>query len=295
MDVVLIYNGLGNQMSQYSLYLRKKTEGQNVRYICLNTAHNGIELGRLFGIDVRMRLLDHILILLYHFISTDKLPVLFKPVQGLLSLMGVSVLREEGSYAFNAGAVLQGTNKLRFLSGGWHHYEYFTVIEDKVRAAFQFPNIMDERNVEVIKESMASNAVAIHVRRGDFLDKNNYEKFGKVCSQDYYRRALKIVSENIEDPSFFVFTNDIAWSRSFFENKKVKFVDWNTSVNSWKDLYLMSCFKNIIIANSTFSWWAAWLGKENNMKGAVLCPSKFVSSESSAEESIYPKRWCKVN
>ena len=293
MDVVLIYNGLGNQMSQYALYLRKKAENQEVRFICLNTAHNGIELGRVFGVDVSMSLLDKLLIVMYHVISTDKYPFVFKPLQSLLRVIGVSVLREGDNYAFKKEVLDQGSG-LRFLSGGWHHSDYFNKIEDVIRKVYSFPLLTDETNLRVQKNATSDNVVAIHIRRGDFMDKDNYEKFGAVCTEDYYKKAIEAVRSIINHPHFYIFTNDTEWAHSFFKSGNYECVEWNTKNDSWKDLCLMSKFKHIIIANSTFSWWAAWLGYNNNKNGIVICPLKFISYELTPQESIYLDSWRKV-
>lgn len=294
MDVVLIYNGLGNQMSQYALYLSKKMEGQDVRYICLNTAHNGIELEKLFGIDTKMRLYDIFLILIYHIVSTRKYPILFKPLQYLLGLVGVTVIREGDDYSYRPEVSKQGENKLRFLSGGWHHSNYFSIISEKIKETYSFPEISDDSNLEVLNKTNQNKSVAIHIRRGDFLDKYNYEKFGKVCTDDYYNKAIEKISSIVDNPVFYIFTNDVSWARTFFKGKNHICVEWNFGENSWKDLYLMSKFKNIIIANSTFSWWAAWLGSDINKSGVVICPSKFTSFDNESGDSIYLKEWYKI-
>lgn len=291
MDVVVIYNGLGNQMSQYALYLRKKSEGQSVKYICLNTAHNGIELNRLFGINTIMGYKEKLLIILYHILSTDKYSYIFKPIQFVLRYFSFGVLREDDDFSYRNEVVKPSKHLIRFISGGWHNYVYFNDINTIIRNTFQFPPLIEIDNQNILNQSTSEKTVAVHVRRGDYLDSLAFIKFGNICTKEYYEKSISYFEKKLEDPIFYVFSDDMEWSKLLFSGKKAMFVDWNNKENSWKDMALMSCFKNIIIANSTFSWWAAWLGTDN--KCDILCPPKFIND--TASSIIFPNWWKKVN
>ena len=290
MDVVLIFNGLGNQMSQYALYLNKKNNGQNVRYICIGTAHNGIELGRLFGIDVKMRLLDKILILLYHVISTDKFPAFFKPLQSLFSLLGIVVVREAGEYAYKQEVADQGRYRIRFLAGGWHHGDYFSSIENIVRDTYTFPRIIDKSNLELLNSISNCSSVAIHIRRGDYMAPRYYKQFGSVCTDQYYINAMNLIEKEVDSPIYYIFSNDKEYSLNLFKDKKYVFVDCNSGIDSWKDLILMSRCNYLVMSNSTFSWWAAWL---KNMPSHIFRPPFFVNGDMNS--NIYKDNWITIN
>ena len=120
---------------------------------------------------------------------------------------------------------------------------------------------------------------SLHVRRGDYLNSPDYKG---ICNLDYYKKAIEVVrTKNNADIIFLVFSNDIKWCQDnlspFFKNNKVVFVDWNTGNNSFKDMYLMEQCNANIIANSSFSWWAAYL---NETPGKiVISPSKYKNQD----------------
>ena len=98
---------------------------------------------------------------------------------------------------------------------------------------------------------------------------------GFICSIDYYRKAIKIINSKIDDPVYFVFSDDIDWCKQNLKIKhRVYFIDWNKGRDSYKDMVLMSKCKHNIIANSSFSWWGAWLN--NNPQKLVIAPNEWV-------------------
>ena len=287
MDVILVFNGLGNQMSQYALYMRKKALHQKVRCLFMDTAHNGIELHQLFGIHTRPTLIDRLLKKLYTGLLYGKFN--YYPVNAILAKLNIK-LYIETDHSFQP-QVLQESKGIVFQVGGWHHPHYFKPINCQVRDTFQFPAITDTQNQTILKESALLNAVAIHIRRGDFFEGENYRLYGKVCTEDYYRNAIRYMETNfVSHPRFFVFSNDMEWSKQFMEGRDCVFVDWNKGTDSWKDMCLMSQFRYIIIPNSTFSMWAAHLGRQDK----VVCrPPYFVDQE--VVKGFFPEEWIEIS
>ena len=283
MDVILVYNGLGNQMSQYALYLKKKTMGQKVSCVFKNTAHNGIELNRLFGINIENSILSPFYSFLVLVFSYTKFGPFLDFVKRILDLFCIKGIMESGDYTYHP-EVLERKSGLIIVAGGWHHYRYLDNIEEKIRDIYKFPDFTDDRNNKVKKEASTGNAIAIHIRRGDYLN----GKFGNVCTESYYRNCIQYFEKIIENPVFYIFSNDMEWSKNFFEGHNAVYIDWNTGDKSWEDMALMSCFNNLIIANSTFSWWAGWLGNNN----CVLCPPYFVGDDEKSD--IYPPHWVRI-
>lgn len=286
MDIIYICNGLGNQMSQYALYLRKKKKGIKVDYICWGNQHNGIELGRLFDIDVKNDIRKKLLLGLYYLIITPRFPFLLKRIGKLMNCFGVYRMMENKQYGYNPLFVKEGGHPLTFYNGGFHHWKYYEGIEQEVRDRYVFPDFKNPENIRISKEAENKQAVAIHIRRGDYLAPNTYKTYGAVCDENYYHQAIKYFEEVLYKPVFYIFTNDMEWARNFMKGKNIVCVDWNKKENSWADMALMSRFKNIIIANSTFSWWAAWLGEANKN---VVCPPFLVNKDESTD--IFPPSW----
>lgn len=285
MDYILIFNGLGNQMSQYALYLAKKAKGQKVDYLCRNTDHNGIELERLFGINCRtsftkwcMKRIRKRLVARKNFLGQQFIRRYFVK-------KGYSFYDEGGKYAVQE-AVVKEANGIRFLHGGWHCPDYFRDIAEQVRQTYVFPPFTDERNLQIAEMAKAPNAVAVHIRKGDYMSKKLRHIFGAVCTDAYYENALAEIEKRIDAPHFYVFSNDIKAARKILGTRKATFIDWNKKRESWQDMALMSLFQHIIIANSTFSWWAAWLGSPNKF---VVRPPYFIHNNPSCD--IFPKEW----
>ena len=136
-------------------------------------------------------------------------------------------------------------------------------IEAEVRESFTFPEITEPENLAILPAIQQSEAVAIHVRRGDMLNANLY------CYRNgYFKRALKYIKKNVERPEFFIFCDPdtTQWAKQHAKRlgldlttDTIHFVDWNKGESSFRDMQLMSMCKHAVITNSSFGWWGAWL------------------------------------
>lgn len=136
-------------------------------------------------------------------------------------------------------------------------------IDSEIRATFRFPALCNEQDIQAAKEIQSCNAVAIHARRGDMFGFNYpLYRFG------YFQRASKFIKQNVENPVFFIFCDpgSVEWAKQNgnilgldFKKDKVRFVDWNKGLDSYRDMQLMAMCKHQIITNSSFGWWGAWL------------------------------------
>lgn len=288
MDVVVIFNGLGNQMSQYAFFLAKKKRNSHCKVIFLNSSrnnHNGSELEKLFGVSYETGILGTLLQLLY------KLSV-HQKTSHILECLGVRIIKEPLNYDFNPTLLNQGKRGINFYWGGWHCEKNFNSAMDEVRNAFRFPEIEDKPCLDVAYEiTKVVNSVSLHVRRGDYLNTapNAYYQFDGVATTDYYKKAVEIIKTKNNDCVFFVFSNDIEWCKKNFSNLNAIYVNCNKGENSWRDMYLMTLCKHHINANSTFSWWGAWLSNNNGM---TICPSSFLKNV--VTKDIYPENWIKI-
>ena len=136
-------------------------------------------------------------------------------------------------------------------------------IEKEVRESFTFPEITEPENLAILPAIQQSEAVAIHVRRGDMLNANLY------CYRNgYFKRSLKYIKKNVERPEFFIFCDPdtTQWAKQHAKRlgldlttDTIHFVDWNKGESSFRDMQLMSMCKHAVITNSSFGWWGAWL------------------------------------
>lgn len=136
-------------------------------------------------------------------------------------------------------------------------------IEDEIRKAFTFPEIKDERNRETLRKIQSQESVAIHVRRGDLLGLNY-----ALYATGYFKKAVKFIKEKTISPVFFIFCDpdSIRWAKDNagvlglnMNKDEVHFVDWNTSLESYRDMQLMAACKHQVVTSSSFGWWGAWL------------------------------------
>jgi hypothetical protein len=161
---------------------------------------------------------------------------------------------------------------------------YFQGMETVLRGELSTRDL----GLEIRRESLAEKlrgdgSVAVHVRRGDYTGNPNLD----LCGMDYYRRAMDRMRESLEDPRFFVFSDDPGWCVKHFSLPDVTIIRHSDPVSPMVDLHLMSLAGHHVIANSSFSWWAAWLGEKPNQR--VLMPSKwFARIHSPIEEKRQP-------
>lgn len=148
---------------------------------------------------------------------------------------------------------------------------------------------LSQANMEVLRKMEAENSVSIHIRRGDYLTCDTPEVFCGICDSNYYDKAIKYIKEKIESPVFYFFSDDPEWVRESFHEPNMVVVDWNRGADSYLDMYLMSHCKSMILANSTFSFWAA----QNNLrKPMVLCPPRW--SNAQVQPDITMPGWIRV-
>lgn len=222
------------------------------------------------------------------------------PVDPFLKLGGVFFERggtmEENINRFVKAPRLEQVPHL--LIGNWQNEDYFRDSCYIIRDAFQFPDTLSPRTARLMDSLKSmSNSVSIHVRRGDYLSPQFCKYYVGVCTDEYYIKAIETICAKIESPRFVVFSDDIAWSMENFPlQSNAIVVDWNQGEDSWQDMLLMSCCKHHIIANSSFSWWGAWLGDLQG-KTITVCPKRWYADdkwEKDAGQFVPCHSWVKV-
>lgn len=290
MDVVVIFNGLGNQMSQYAFYLQKKKVNKSSYFIPFCRDHNGLELDRVFKINCKEQLIQKTLYVLFRVLLTDKVKIISNPVKQLLNLLKCKIVKENFSYNYNSDFMIPSKG-ITFYYGGWHTDKYFVESKNAIVKAFEFTEPNNQENIDYIKMINETNSVSIHIRRGDFLNEDNINLFGDVCTKSYFEKAIALIESKVNQSQFFVFSNDLAWVKENLIIKNVNYIACNSGKDSWKDMYLMSLCKHNIISNSTFSWWGAWLNENTNK--IVISPSRFLKSDTFTE--VYPDSWINIS
>ncbi|CAD7803944.1 O-antigen biosynthesis glycosyltransferase WbnK [Chryseobacterium aquaeductus] len=180
-----------------------------------------------------------------------------------------------------------------FLKGYFQSEKYFIRFEDQLRKDFEIKSPLKKETIDLLKIIGSENSVSLHIRRGDYVNNAEANAVHGTCDLNYYHKAIAIIREKIENPVFFIFSDDINWAK---ENLKIDsttyFVDFNNAATNYEDIKLMSTCKHNIIANSSFSWWGAWLNA--NKSKIVIAPSKWFNVEYHNSKDIIPEPWMKI-
>ena len=174
-------------------------------------------------------------------------------------------------------------------------YRLFESARTELLKAFTFKDQPNASNAALLQEMNLCESVAVHIRRGDYMSEA-YKNIFFHPSVQWYRKAMDEIKKSVPKPTYYFFSDDIQWVKEqFAEVKNAVFVDVNHGKDSYNDMRLMSACKHNIIANSSFSWWAAWLNK--NPKKLIIAPSKYYMDVTRAEEyrkKMIPKGWITI-
>ena len=182
-----------------------------------------------------------------------------------------------------------------YLIGYFQTEQYFVDYKEAIRKVFTFPEPQLEKNKLLIQQIREQNAVSVHVRRGDYVKVASNLKHHGVCSVNYYQNALSIIKEKVDQPTFYFFSDDMEWVKSNLKvEAKVLYINHNTGDQSFEDIRLMSHCKHHIIANSSFSWWGAWLNP--NKEKIVIAPKPWFEESRMENKTIeiIPENWIQV-
>lgn len=180
-----------------------------------------------------------------------------------------------------------------YLHGYFQSEKYFLHHEQQIRKDFEFLEAATEKNAELLNKIKSCEAVSIHVRRGDYVTLAAASAFHGLMGVEYYKAGAKVIADKISKPlNYFVFSDDPQWCKDNIALPgETEYIDWNTGNAAFEDLRLMSNCKHHIIANSSFSWWGAWL---NPSKEKIVIAPKQWFTDGSAQDDIIPASWIKL-
>jgi hypothetical protein len=301
MKIVKVAGGLGNQMFQYAFARALEVRSGEDVYLDTSTyeympAHNGFELDRLFAVQYRLA-------------REEDIRRLGTRPRSFFSKLRRKYFTKRTHYidrSFRYDPYVFALGGDRYLEGYWQSEKYFAPIADRLRQEFHFISDPGPQNWQILgetiqqldaKTSRQRALVSVHVRRGDSLRQPETQ----VCTEAYYRNALGLAKQQFIRPHFLVFSDDLSWCRTHLDLEKgdATFVDWNRGADSWRDMWLMSRCSGHIIANSSFSWWGAWLDPHPDK--LVIAPARWSFSEQRVFayyrydfRDIVPESWVRV-
>ncbi len=291
MILVKIFSGLGNQMFQYA-FARSLSLKRGVP-VKLDATALPDKFGRRYHLDsfnINAAMANQ-----------GEITRLSEPRFGLLRRIIAKIVRQARprpkSYRKELKDYVYDSNMLvvdgdSYFDGYWQNQRYFIDISEVIRSDFTFRNPPEGRNAAALLEIERSNSVSIHIRRGDYLNSPPSALIHGVCTLEYYREAINVILSKVINPVFYIFSDDPEWVKKEFIVDQVSVVVENNTDKPQEDLRLMSFCKHNIIANSTFSWWAAWLN--SNPDKIVIAPKQWVVLPGINADDIIPEGWIKL-
>ena len=256
MIISKIQGGIGNQMFQWAFGKSLSLRYQKEYYIETSFYFN--QLLRNFELE--------------------KFNIKLKNISEIKLQTNLNFLRLIDSFEFQE--ILVDKNQNYYLDGYWQSEKYFQDIKDQISKDFS-PEI---NTIDQLKKYILNKTISLHIRRTDYVTSNGYHP---VQTIDYYNKALEIIGEY---DKLIIFSDDIEWCKYNLKFKNMVFCEIK---NDLHQLWLMSLCKDNIIANSSFSWWGAWLNKNTNKK--VIAPKLWFGQQTNINDSdIIPDTWIKI-
>jgi hypothetical protein len=293
MIIVKLMGGLGNQMFQYAmgrrLSLLRKTALKMDTSFLNDRNFNGTK--RKFELDVfssDIPVVTETDLNKFAAIQNSKFK---KGIQGMTPFIYPYFTVAEPTHGYNADILNSPANSL--LIGYWQTEKYFLPIQDVIRKDFQFKKPLEGRNKALAEVMATGNSVSMHIRRGDYIQNPETNSFHGICSDEYYAAAIELIKKKAGNIQLYIFSDELEWVKTNMNfDVPVTYVDNNTGNNNYIDMQLMSLCKHNIIANSSFSWWGAWL---NNSPGKiVVAPAKWFNDSSINVNDVIPEGWHKL-
>lgn len=292
MIIVKLIGGLGNQMFQYAAgrclahkySTELKLDIQNFKnYTLRNYDLNNFDIIENFATSSDLSRI---------FFPSDKLTVkVFKHVIRSVSRIQQIKYIKEKEYNFQQNFIKLPDNI--YLDGYWQSEKYFLDIEDIIRKEFSVVNPLTSTTQDLAEQIRNCEAVSLHVRRGDYVSDPKTNSVHGVCGIEYYCNAINMIRENIEKPCFFIFSDDPDWACCNIKpDAPTTYVRHADDSKDYEDIHLMSICKHNIIANSSFSWWGAWLNE--NPEKIVIAPKKWFNSTDMDTRDLLPDKWYKL-
>lgn len=293
-QIVYLCAGLANRMFQYAFYLSLKEKGYITKIadnsIVKELKHEDVSITSIFK-NVQYDKASKLQILL----MGGGNDIFSRIMRNRLKIYSPFYERTSAQDGFRKE--LFEIKHSAFHSGVFQSEKYFEGIKENVKEAFTFTPFSIGKNADLQQKMQNENSVAIHIRKGnDYLNGKPYKN---TCGIDYYINAINLIKSKIKKPIFYVFTDNPLWVNSNLK-KYINYilVDWNPAIGHGNhyDMQLMSSAKHNIIANSTYSWWGAWLN--NNPDKIVIAPNNWFNPEIKdfykKDLNIIPDKWIKL-
>ncbi|MEI8232356.1 MAG: alpha-1,2-fucosyltransferase [bacterium] len=294
MIITQLSGGLGNQMFQYALgrVLSLKNDNDLVFDLSAYTDQKNCDTPRKYELDIfgiEPIECTHVEKVRYG----DENPLIEavnRACKTHLDSSAPTLVKERGHQFHKELLQLRGSQYLR---GFWQSEKYFVDYRDQILHDFTFKHKVSQKTGQLLLQIKSSDSVAVHIRRGDYVTSKAANSYHGTCSPTYYLSASKVMGKHVAHPTFYIFSDDPDWCRDNIKlNGNFIYVSHNHGQQSWEDMLLISRCQHQIIANSSFSWWGAWLN--TNPDKIVIAPKKWVNDKNLDTSDLLPGTWIKL-
>ena len=290
MRIVKLLGGLGNQMFQFALYEALRRQHPDERVLvdlhCFMGyhKHRGFELDKVFGVKAEKASWTEVAKIAYPYPNFQCWRIgsrLLPPRKTMLC--------EQANFALEPDALTRKGDT--YYDGYWQHEYYFKAIRKELLTLYRFPAFEDERNQKLAQRLSTTHSCCLHIRRGDYLT----DPLRKgTTGTDYVTRAINRMQAEVKPELWCLFSDDMKWTQEhilpLLPESDICMVDWNLADRSVNDMHLMSLCQHQIIANSSFSWWGAWLSERQEK--CVIAPAFWMTGKNVC--SPVAEGWIKI-
>ncbi len=184
-------------------------------------------------------------------------------------------------------------NKNVYIEGYFQSEENFKEIRETLLKELSLKDEFKSDEFKKLEQQFKNEeSVSVHIRRGDYTKNPSVTKYHGICSVEYYQNAIKEIQNKTSNPIFYFFSDDPKWIEENFPQKENFKIISGKNLSASEELFLMSVCKHNIIANSTFSWWSAWLNQNHDK--VVISPTPWVDKSPNPHKNIIPKTWIQI-
>jgi hypothetical protein len=296
MLIVELLGGLGNQMFQYAFGRSVSTQlGLEVKFDVFNLldripkpdfTYRDYELA-IFDAEVPIATASDIA--LYKALPSSRVRQFSSLIQRKLTK--AQFFPEKKAFIYDAEVLHVGRHT--YFEGYWQTEKYFKPCELLIRKAFSFKQPLADTSRSLADKMLGASSVAMHIRRGDYVTNAATNAAHGTCTPAYYQQALATLQERVEGINLFVFSDEPEWVKEnlHFAVPTV-YISHNQGKASYQDMQLMSLCQHNIIANSSFSWWGAWLN--NNPSKVVIAPKQWMPGYITDSLDLIPEEWLRL-
>ena len=289
MIIVNISGGLGNQMFQYAFgYAISKKNNEILKLDISNYDTYNLRNYELWLFNINAELASKEEVKKFKYKNENILNKIIRKLKKNDILLSDKYYSEH-DYNLSDNSSYRNV----YFDGYWQSEKYFKEYKKDLLKQFSLRKKIHQKSQEFEQMIKTIESVSLHVRHGDYITNLHTNSVHGTVSLEYYKNAIIKIEENVKNTHYFIFSDDLHWAKKnlgFINN--ITFIEFTEDTPVQEEIYLMSQCKHNIIANSSFSWWGAWLNQNNNK--IIIAPMKWFNDISRDTDDLIPKEWIRL-